>query len=164
MQEPWNKRSTLVGSGGAIPLLVSHSDFSNGTEREKMETIMKDLKGQYKKWLANPHHPMIVPAQQAMSPIQQAITHPDAEITNLGVIETRLPGVWNGLGPEGRQYKLSVDSFHLSLRRTAPILMTHVWTLKESLHIQCQGSDRWDAQFMQKFLDEIVRLVSVLTE
>jgi hypothetical protein len=158
MREPWNKKSTLVGTGSAIPLLVSHSDISSGTEREKMEVIMKDLKRQYKKWLANPHHPLIVPAQQAMSPLQAVLTHPDAEITNLGVIETRLPQAWHGLGPNGSTYSLSVDSFHLSLRRTAPILcvfslfkvdcihlaalhsMTHVWTLKESLHIQCQVS------------------------
>lgn len=54
--------------------------------------------------------------------------------------------------------------------------MTHAWTFAGRLRVQCQvgyttnlhllanvfimqGSDVWDMDFMQRFLDEIVRLV-----
>lgn len=157
---PWNKRSTVVGTGSAVPITVTHNLLQHGTEREKLLNAMIDIKKQYTKWLSNPHHPLIVPAQQAMNPIRQKTTKPDAEITSLGVLDRKLPIVWKG---EDGKDVLVIKDFSLSLRRTTPVLMTHSWTLNGSLRIQCQGSDVWDIEQMQRFLDEIVRLVRVLT-
>ena len=112
-----------------------------------------------------------------MNPIRRSISEPDAEITSLGVLDKKLPLVWRG---EDGQEILVVKDFYLSLRRTAPVLyvriqfvwkarslilhrMTHSWTLNGSLRVQCQGSDIWDVEHMQRFLDEMVRLVRVLT-
>lgn len=163
MKQPWNRRETLVCTGTAIPIVASHSivqgENASKTERDKMVLFMRDFRQQYTEWMSSPHYVFIVPAQSAMNPIRSAITNADAEITNLGVLERNLNLVWDGANAGER---LVVDDFHLGLRRTAPILMTHAWTLGGSMRVQCQGNDMWDVDFLQRFLDEIVRHVRLL--
>lgn len=81
---------------------------------------MQDLKRQYNDWLSKKHHAFIVSAQSAISPIVTPMTSSNAEITNLGVIEQRLPVVWKG--EESGESTVIIKDFYLGLKRTAPLL------------------------------------------
>jgi hypothetical protein len=97
MKPPWNRRDTLVVTGGAIPIVALHSlihaETSSRTEHEKMFLLMQEFHAQYKRWMSSPHHVFIIPAQSAMNPIRTAIKSAGAEITNLGIMERKLDAV-----------------------------------------------------------------------
>lgn len=120
MKPPWNRRETLVVTGGSIPIIALHSTVQEAVdEREKMTALMQDFRSQYNKWISSPHHIFIVPAQSAINPIRNPISNHNAEITNLGILERKLPVVWEGTTTGER---LVVEDFYLGLRRSAPVL------------------------------------------
>jgi len=124
---PWNNPTTLVATGGCIVLSIPHSIIppAPATIPQQMAIIMRHLKGQYDKWSKErvKHFPLLEVARCTPFVARGYSTErfsgdPDAEITNLGVVDNKMKMVYE----DDREELLRVEDFYVGLRRSTPIL------------------------------------------
>lgn len=83
-----------------------------------MPIVMQSFKAQYSRWLSDSHYVHLGPAQTVLQPFRSRIAVPNAEITNLGVIDKKMHTNWESEGDTA----LKVEDFYLGLRRIGPVL------------------------------------------
>jgi hypothetical protein len=90
-----------------------------------MAVIMQHFKGQYDKWTKEhvQYFPLLevarcTPLVACGYPTQRFSGDPDAEITNLGIVNNKMRMVYE----DDQKELLRVEDFYIGLRRTTPIL------------------------------------------
>ncbi|KAG9126276.1 hypothetical protein FRC07_004128 [Ceratobasidium sp. 392] len=136
-------------------------DFPPKTDlRTRILTLACYSQAQYRAFLSSPYIPFVYPAEAEANPLRGPLgDNPNkygGEITGLGVLDGKLGMKW--YDPQGGETPaIEVKDVHLGLRQCNKRTVVHSWTVKGQLKIQVQASDVWDAEYLGRFLDEIIK-------
>ncbi|CUA73593.1 hypothetical protein RSOLAG22IIIB_10901 [Rhizoctonia solani] len=159
LQPPYNRREMVANLNTAFAqILPGKLHFDKPTLRERVLAVARAIKENYRAFMSNPHHPLILAAETKLYPLRGPlgvdINECTGEIIGLGVLDHKLPLSWRSL--DG-QDTIRVCDVHLGLRQCNKRPMVHVWTLEGKLRLQVQASDVWDEAYLGRFLDEVIK-------
>ncbi|KAI0052058.1 hypothetical protein FA95DRAFT_1511280 [Auriscalpium vulgare] len=166
---PHNTKAHFVGTLSLVPTKTRYVDIPWSEQpKAQLLSLMQHVRAQYEFYLTNPHLPHFTAAAVALNPPLEPGISRNAfatTSTNLGVVEQTIPLEWrlrtaNGdAGPA-----LTVHEMAFGHRLTQPNPLTHVWTMHSQMHVQVEASDHWDQNYLQRYLDEIVRQAELLLD
>jgi len=153
-----NVRTRFVSSMGHFPISVQCKDILWESQPwERLISVAKSTASQWQEFLAMPHFPHFLAAMvQLNPPLAPGISsNPfSTTFTNLGVIEKFLPKEWKVNSKD--DISINVQEMSFGHRLTTANVLTHIWTMGSRIHVQIQGNDMWDKEYLQSYLDEIV--------
>ncbi|KAG8707801.1 hypothetical protein FRC09_001606 [Ceratobasidium sp. 395] len=128
--------------------------------RTRILTLARHSQAQYRAFSSSPLIPFVYPAEAEANPMRGPLGDDPNKyagaITGLGVLDGKLGMQWYD-HQDGETPVIEVTDVHLGLRQCIKRIMVHSWTIKGQLRIQVQASDIWDAGYLERFLDEIVK-------
>lgn len=88
------------------------------TLRERVLAVARSSKEHYRKFMSSPHHPLILAAENKLSPLRGPLGEdPNAhagEVIGMGVIEPKMGVKWSSPGGEDM---IQIQDIHLGLRQ-----------------------------------------------
>ncbi|KAG9099659.1 hypothetical protein FS749_000721 [Ceratobasidium sp. UAMH 11750] len=144
--------------------LVFPTELVNFPPRTDLRTqilaLARHSRAQYRTFLSSPYIPFVFPAQAEAHPMRAPLGEDPnkyaGEITGLGILDTKIGINWHDGQPKGRPVIEAID-VHLGLRQCNKRTIVHSWTIRRQLKLQVQASDIWDVEYLERFLDEIVK-------
>ncbi|CAE6364677.1 unnamed protein product [Rhizoctonia solani] len=159
LQPPYNKREMVGNLNTAFTQIIPGKlHFDKPTLRERVLAVAHAIKENYRAFMSNPHHPLILAAECKLYPLRGPlgvdINECTGEILGLGVLDNKLPLSWRS---SDNQDTIRISDVHIGLRQCNKRPMVHVWTLEGKLRLQIQASDVWDEAYLERFLDEVIK-------
>ncbi|KAI0041518.1 hypothetical protein FA95DRAFT_691001 [Auriscalpium vulgare] len=169
---PHNTKAHFVGTLTLVPTKVRYVDVLwSESPKGRLLALMQHARAQYDFYLKNPHLPHFTAAMVTLNPPREPgiSRNPFATtITNLGVVEQTIPTEWHIRGVTGTPGDgvpaITVQEMAFGHRLTQPNPLTHIWTMHSQMYVQVEASDHWDKDYLQKYVEEIVRQAELLVE
>ncbi|KAJ8588835.1 hypothetical protein M405DRAFT_792501 [Rhizopogon salebrosus TDB-379] len=152
---PYDAKTHFISSRTHLPIQVPMAEIaSTASPRRQLLQIAQALRQKSDRFATHPCMPH-VQAARAYQP-DALPEEPDvaSTVNNVGSIERRLPLSWNG-GHDSERQVIELESVLFSVRVTSLAPIIHLWTMKDSLHVQIQANDAWPQADLQAVLDDI---------
>ncbi|EMD35351.1 hypothetical protein CERSUDRAFT_96470 [Gelatoporia subvermispora B] len=162
-----NIRSHFVSYMALVPLQMYWDKVAGGEdEKSRLLAAMTHYKAQYDNYLANTHLPHFTAELMRMAPPREpppGVNPAAVTPTNIGVVEHTVPLTRRAKDRDGEPV-LQIDEMFFGHRLPTLNIMVHMWSMKSKLILQIQASDCWDQEYLQGFLDEVVRQMKLLSQ
>ncbi|QRV89025.1 hypothetical protein RhiJN_17043 [Ceratobasidium sp. AG-Ba] len=159
---PYNRPDLFgnLNSGFALHFPPELVNFPPETDlKTRVLTLARSSQAQYREFLSFPYHMFTFPAEAEATPLRGPLGDDpnkySGEITGLGVLDSKIGLEWQEEGET--KPAIVVRDAHLGLRQCNKRTMVHFWTIRGSFRLQVQASDIWDAEYLERFLDEIIK-------
>ncbi|KLO13121.1 hypothetical protein SCHPADRAFT_940690 [Schizopora paradoxa] len=151
-----------------LPIRVMYSSVPPLTapKKERLFSLMSQIKPQYDDYLANENTPHIMPAMLALAPEYPPRSLPStgsaisSTMSNLGNLNRFVECLRTS---EKNGANLEIEEFAIGLRLNWLHMSFHAWTLNGCLHLMIQNSDARNDDDTKRYLDEYAENILLIT-
>ncbi|KAM5537399.1 hypothetical protein V8D89_008918 [Ganoderma adspersum] len=156
-----DSRTHFISCLATVPVDIAWKPLSSLTPgKMRLVGAMAQSKKQYDEYLANPCMPHFTSEMARIAPLREIppSRSPYAlSPVNFGLVERFLPTTWPREGTSSGPPLFRVDAMHIGHRFLWPMLFMHMWTMHSKLTVQLQAADNWTEPILQRFFNELIR-------
>lgn len=160
---PYDTKTHFISSRTHIPIQISLAEISPIiSPRKQLLQIAQAIQQRYSMFATHPCIPHVQAARAYQPDTLPERSDIESSVNNVGPIERQLPLSWKGSHSAESVIELESVLFSVRLTSLAPII--HIWTMKDSLHVQVQANDVWPKEDLQDLLDAICSRACLVLE